>query len=41
MDLLRSMLVYLPQGRITAKAALQHEYFNDIPQIIEALQGKA
>lgn len=36
-DLLSRMLVYTPQHRITARAAMQHEYFADIPQILEDL----
>mmetsp|Transcript_19146 Transcript_19146/g.32928 ORF Transcript_19146/g.32928 Transcript_19146/m.32928 type:complete len:298 (+) Transcript_19146:181-1074(+) len=35
-DLLTQMLVYLPQHRITAKAALQHEWFHDIASIAAA-----
>jgi hypothetical protein len=33
--------MWLMQSRITAKAALQHDYFHDIPTIIEALQGRS
>ena len=29
-DLLKRMLVYNPQARITARAALEHPYFKDI-----------
>mmetsp|Transcript_35968 Transcript_35968/g.80065 ORF Transcript_35968/g.80065 Transcript_35968/m.80065 type:complete len:302 (-) Transcript_35968:441-1346(-) len=36
-DLLSRMLVYTPQHRITARAALQHEYFHDIPQILDEM----
>lgn len=34
-DLLSRMLVYPPQHRINARAALQHEYFSDILHIME------
>mmetsp|Transcript_28613 Transcript_28613/g.84697 ORF Transcript_28613/g.84697 Transcript_28613/m.84697 type:complete len:292 (+) Transcript_28613:917-1792(+) len=34
LDLMSRMLVYLPQYRITAKAAMHHEYFDDIPQLL-------
>ena len=33
-DLLGRMLVYTPQTRITARAAMQHEYFRDMPEIL-------
>ncbi|GAX79806.1 hypothetical protein CEUSTIGMA_g7246.t1 [Chlamydomonas eustigma] len=36
-DLLSRMLVYTPQHRITAKAAMQHEFFDDIPQLLATL----
>jgi cyclin-dependent kinase 2 len=36
-DLLARMLVYLPQYRITARAAMQHEYFDDIPQLLASM----
>lgn len=35
-DLISKMLVYLPQHRITARAALQHPYFEDIAQVMES-----
>lgn len=34
-DLLARMLVYTPQHRITARAALQHEYFADIQEHLQ------
>ncbi|KAL6754949.1 cyclin dependent kinase [Haematococcus lacustris] len=37
-DLLSKMLVYLPQSRITAREAVQHEYFHDIQGIMQSLQ---
>lgn len=38
-DLLSRMLDYLPNRRITARAALQHPYFDDIrPQPLQPLQ---
>ena len=33
LDLLSQMLRYEPQHRITARAAVQHPYFNDIAQL--------
>lgn len=35
-DLLSQMLVYVPQHRITAMAALQHEWFADIASMTHA-----
>lgn len=34
-DLLSRMLAYEPQRRVTARMALQHSYFADIPQILD------
>ncbi len=31
LDLLLSMLVYVPDCRISAEEALNHVYFNDVP----------
>jgi len=31
LDLLKRMLVYEPSKRISAREALQHEYFKDLP----------
>ena len=33
-DLLAQMLRYEPARRVTAKAALQHPYFRDLPQLL-------
>jgi cyclin-dependent kinase 2 len=33
-DLLCRMLTYTPQQRITAKAALCHQYFDDVPHLL-------
>lgn len=39
MDLLSRLLDYVPSRRITARAALQHPYFDDIrPQPLQPLQ---
>lgn len=35
LDLLARMLAYDPQQRVTARMALQHSYFADIPQILD------
>lgn len=35
LDLLRQMLVYDPQARITARAALSHQYFHDINELAQ------
>lgn len=35
LDLLSRMLTYDPQQRVTARMALQHSYFSDIPQILD------
>jgi len=34
-DLLSRMLAYDPQRRVTARMALQHSYFADIPSILD------
>jgi serine/threonine protein kinase len=34
LDLLGRMLVYDPQMRITARQALQHQYFHDIADLV-------
>ena len=38
LDLLSKMLVYDPQSRITARAALGHQYFQDIQHILHQQQ---
>jgi serine/threonine protein kinase len=38
LDLLSKMLVYDPQARITARAALGHQYFHDIQPILHQQQ---
>jgi serine/threonine protein kinase len=38
MDLLNRMLQYQPQFRITAKEALEHIYFQDVPDIIRHME---
>lgn len=35
LDLLARMLTYDPQQRVTARMALRHSYFADIPQILD------
>jgi serine/threonine protein kinase len=35
LDLLSRMLTYDPQQRVTARMALRHSYFADIPQILD------
>lgn len=35
LDLLSRMLAYDPQRRVTARMALQHSYFSDIPSILD------
>jgi len=35
-DLLNSMLQYDPANRVTAKAAMNHPFFNDLPAVIRA-----
>lgn len=35
LDLLSKMLVYDPQQRVTARMALQHDYFHDITPILQ------
>jgi cyclin-dependent kinase 2 len=37
-DLLQRMLVYVPQQRITATAALQHPFFSDLTRVLAAQQ---
>eukprot|EP00983_Pelagomonas_calceolata_P104998 1159085-Pelagomonas_calceolata.AAC.5 len=38
LDLLTKMLIYAPHRRITCAAALQHEWFADIPQIMQKVR---
>ena len=38
-DLLRKMLCYSPSARISARAALDHPYFDGMPELVPALDG--